>query len=62
MATGEYPSINDREWNLVQKTAWNFYETAVEAGVSGLNPPSPNDNKEILLKKITYYTAALAEA
>lgn len=62
MATGEYPSINDRSYDLWKKVAWNMYNWAIAAGKIGLNPPVINDTKETLLKKITYYSAALAEA
>lgn len=57
---GSYPSINDNDVNLVKKQAINWYNFAVDQGISGLNPPSWNDDKVELLKKITYYTAALA--
>lgn len=62
MASGEYPSINDRSYDLWKKIAWNWYDYAVARGISGLNAPSVNDRVFDLQKKITYYTAALAAA
>lgn len=55
-------SINDREFDLVFKIAQNLYEYAINFGVGGLTPPNINDTKNILLKKITYYTASFAAA
>ncbi len=62
MATGLYPSINDRKFNLLKKAAFNVYNWAVESGITGLNAPDINDTEDVLYKKLTYYTAALAES
>ncbi len=62
MATGEYPDFNDRTYNLWKKAAFNVYSWAVERGITGLNAPNINDPQDILIKKLTYYTAALAES
>jgi hypothetical protein len=55
-----YPSINDRDYDLWKKIAWNLYEYAVAQGLTGLNNPKPNDREFDLQKKISYYTALLA--
>jgi hypothetical protein len=55
-----YPSINDRDFDLWKKIAWNFYEFAVASGVTGLNPPSINDTQDNLQKKVAYYSASVA--
>ncbi len=54
------PSINDRDYDYWRKIAWNFYEIALDEGVSGLEPPSWNDPQATLIKKTAYYTATLA--
>lgn len=56
------PSPNDREFDLWFKTATNWYDHAITQGLTGFNPPSLNDTKQNLLKKIAYYTARVAEA
>jgi hypothetical protein len=55
---GIYPKINDRDYDLWKAIAWNWYDYAVDAGVTGLNPPSWNDRPFDLMKKTAYYTAA----
>lgn len=55
-----YPAINDSDADLLKKTAWNWYTIALDRGASSLTPPSLNDNRETLLKKICYYTASIA--
>lgn len=57
---GIYPSSNDREYDLLFKTAVNWYNAGVDQGISGLTPPSLNDTAFDLKKKITYFTARLA--
>lgn len=54
---GMTASFNDNDANLWKKIAWNFYNYAVNKGISGLNPPSWNDNIDSLIKKSAYYTA-----
>lgn len=56
------PSGNDRRFNLIFKTAWNWYEHAVGIGLSGFNPPSLNDKEFDLLKKTAYFTARIADS
>lgn len=55
-----YPSINDSEFSLWKKIAWNLFDYATAQGVAGLNAPSINDTQETLQKKSAYYTASLA--
>lgn len=50
---------SDNEASLWKKIAWNLYNAALFVGVTGLNPPSWNDNIQDLQKKSAYYTAAL---
>jgi len=59
---GSYPTSTDTDYTLIKKMAWNWYDRAVTAGVTGLNPPSWNDPEDVLLKKITYYTASIVDA
>jgi len=37
-----------------------MYDEAIARGITGLTPPSLNDRELDLIKKVTYYTAALA--
>lgn len=53
-------NINDREYDLLKKSAWNLYEFALAQGATDLNPPSWNDNRQDLLKKIAYYSAVIS--
>lgn len=57
---GIYPSSNDREFDLLRKTAQNMYNFALSAGATGLTPPAWLDNRFDLLKKIAYYTASIS--
>lgn len=57
---GIYSSINDRDYDLIKKIAWNWYDAATKKGITGLDAPNWNDTTNILLKKICYYTAAYA--
>lgn len=57
---GQFSNINDRDFDLLKKIAWNTYEYAGAIGISGLTPPNINDTYFTLLKKITYYTAVSA--
>lgn len=54
-----YPYYGDNDPRLWLKIAQNFYEYAVAQGITGLNPPSSNDNQTNLEAKVAYYTAAL---
>lgn len=54
---GSYPDLNDREFDLWVKIAWNWYDYLVDFGGSGLTPPSLNDRLFDLQKKVCYYTA-----
>jgi hypothetical protein len=53
------PAVNDRDYDLWKKIAWNLYGFAVDGGVEGLNAPSINDTQQVLQKKIAYYSAAV---
>lgn len=53
-------SGSDTDFNLLQKSAQNLYEYALAQGAVGLNPPSWNDTKDILLSKMAYYTAKIS--
>lgn len=57
---GIQPSLNDREYDLWLRIASNMYDEAIARGITGLTPPSLNDRELDLIKKVTYYTAALA--
>lgn len=57
----QYPSFNDKDFDLWKKIAWNLYEFATNFGVVGLNQPNWNDPPEVLMKKTDYYLAALAD-
>lgn len=54
---GLYPSINDRDYDLLKKMAWNWYEIVIAQGATDVTPPSWNDDRLTLFKKIAYYTA-----
>jgi hypothetical protein len=53
-------TIQDNEVSLWRKIASAWYDIAIDEGVTGLTPPSVNDNKTTLMKKVAYYTAQLA--
>jgi hypothetical protein len=54
-----YPAVNDALNDLWKKIAWNTYEMAVTAGVTGLTPPNWNETTESLQRKCAYYTASV---
>ncbi len=55
------PSINDPRYSLVFKVAQNYYDFAINFGVSGLTPPSLNDTEDTLWKKAVYYSARVID-
>lgn len=59
--SGIYPKFNDTDQNLWFAIAWNYYSLASAEGYSGLTPPNLGDRTPILMKKVAYYTAILAE-
>jgi len=56
----EYPSLNDRDFDLWKKIAKNLYSYATANGVTGLTAPSLNDTVQDLLRKVCDYTAGIA--
>lgn len=51
----------DTDITLWKKVAINWYDYAINEGVTGLTPPNWNEDKWSLLKKAVYYTARIAE-
>lgn len=51
------PSNVDTDVELWKKAAINWYDFAVDFGVTGLNPVNWQDNKVDLLRKLAYYSA-----
>lgn len=57
-----YPSPNDATpQNLWFKVAYNWYNWAVNFGITGLRPPRWDDTEAELIKKAAYYTARMAD-
>ncbi len=56
----QYPTDKDNRFTLWLKIASNYYDRAISQGLTGLTPPSFNDDIFDLQKKVTYYTAALS--
>lgn len=51
----------DTDIELWKKAAINWYDFAVNFGVAGLDPINWQDNKDTILKKFAYYTAATVD-
>ena len=58
---GILPTSTDTDYTLWKKVAWNLYDNATTNGITGLKAPNWNDPEDILLKKIAYYSAAIAD-
>lgn len=58
---GQFPVWNDDEVNLWKKIDLNFFNYCFSLGITDLNGPSPNDDREDLIKKICYASARLAD-
>lgn len=55
----ERASPNDNKWDLWRKIALNLYQRAGVMGITWVSAPSWDDDRYILIKKITAYTAAM---
>jgi len=58
---GNYPQWNDNKRDFWLRIASNLYDVAITKGVSGLNPPSWNDDSKDLQRKSAYYSAKIVE-
>lgn len=53
-------ATNDNDVALWLQIASDWYDIALGVGAVGLTPPRAGDQDVILMKKICYYTAAIA--